>query len=171
MKGGTSIFSDGYHAAYTLCQTHPEDFDILSTTPVQFHYIYEGHHMHHEHPTIELEPRVTSSSGERLVKYINYAPPFQAPLIPSPTFPILHSALKRFSTLVDDPTNRLEYTLREGDAVLFDNRRVLHGRTAFTDSGEGIAGEPSRWLKACYIEPDAIFDKGRVLRAKIEKSI
>ena len=167
VTGGTSVFADGYHVAYTLRQTHPEDFDVLSTTPVPFHYINDGHHLHHEHPTIELDPL---SAGERVVKYINYSPPFQAPLIPSPTLPALHSALKRFSTLLDDPINRVEYILREGDAALFDNRRVLHARTAFIDSGEGIAGEPSRWLKGCYIEADAVLDRGRVLRANIEKS-
>lgn len=103
------------------------------------------------------------------MKYIHYSPPFQAPLILNAALPMLHSALKRFSTLLDDPTNRVEYTLQEGDAVLFDNRRILHGRTAFADAGQGIAGEPSRWLKGCYIEADVVLDRGRVLRANIEK--
>lgn len=63
------------------------------------------------------------------------------------------------------------YTLREGDAVLFDNRRVLHARTAFTDGPPGgkeaREGETNRWLKGCYLEADTILDRGRVLRAKL----
>lgn len=61
------------------------------------------------------------------------------------------------------------YTLKEGDAVLFDNRRVLHARTAFHDRGsrdrtnEVKEGEPNRWLKGCYLEADAIMDRRRVL--------
>ncbi|KAL4076772.1 hypothetical protein V8B97DRAFT_2022055 [Scleroderma yunnanense] len=170
--GGTSIFADGLHVAYTLRKTYPEDFDILSTTPVPFHYINDGHHLHHEHPTIELEPLATSSSAERSVRYINYSPPFQAPfLLSNPTLPMFHSAFKRFSLLLDNPANRVEYTLREGDAALFDNRRVLHARTAFTDAGQGITSEPNRWLKGCYIEADAVLDRGRVLRTNIEEEM
>lgn len=151
--GGTSIFVDGLHVANTLRRTHPEDFNILSTTRVPFHYINDGHHLHHEHPTIDLERM----------------PPFQAPLLLSPTLPEFHTALKRFAALLDVPDNHMEYVLREGDAVLFDNRRVLHARTAFTDTGHSVDGEPNRWLKGCYIESDALLDHGRVLRANIEK--
>lgn len=169
VMGGTSIFVDGLHVANTLRRTHPEDFNILSTTRVPFHYINDGHHLHHEHPTIDLERVPTSSSAERTVKYINYSPPFQAPLLLSPTLLEFHTALKHFAALLDVPDNRMEYVLREGDAVLFDNRRVLHARTAFTDTGHSVDGEPNRWLKGCYIESDALLDRGRVLRANIEK--
>lgn len=56
---------------------------------------------------------------------------------------------------------------------MFDNRRVLHARTAFTDKegSEVLAdGEPNRWLKGCYIEADALVDRVRVLKAKLEKA-
>jgi len=56
--------------------------------------------------------------------------------------------------------------------VLFDNRRVLHGRTAFYEK-EGVEkgedGVPNRWLKGCYLEADALVDRVRVLRTKLEK--
>jgi alpha-ketoglutarate-dependent taurine dioxygenase len=59
-----------------------------------------------------------------------------------------------------------EYLLQEGDAVIFDNRRVLHARKAFSDKEgqEGKDGEPNRWLKGCYFEADALLDRGRMLR-------
>ncbi|KAG6333400.1 hypothetical protein ID866_5682 [Astraeus odoratus] len=171
VTGGMSIFADGFHTAYTLRKVYPDDFETLSTTPVPFHYINDGHHLHYEHPTIELESfAVSSSSPERAVKYINYSPPFQAPFVPSPTLPIFQTSLKRFATLIDDPANRIEYTLREGDATIFDNRRVLHARTAFTDAGQVATGEPNRWLKGCYVEADTVLDRGRVLREKLEEA-
>jgi alpha-ketoglutarate-dependent taurine dioxygenase len=67
---------------------------------------------------------------------------------------------------------RFEYTLKEGDAVLFDNRRVLHARTAFADRERADTGqerEANRWLKGCYFEADAVLDRGRVLRTKVEQ--
>lgn len=167
--GGKSVFADGLHVANTIRRTRPEDFNILSTTRVPFHYINDGHHLHHEHPTIDLERIPTLSSAEPTVKYINYSPPFQAPLLLSPTLLELHTALKHFAALLDVPDNRVEHVLREGDAVLFDNRRVLHARTAFTDTGHGVDGEANRWLRGCYVEMDSLLDCGRVLRANIEK--
>lgn len=43
---------------------------------------------------------------------------------------------------------RFEETLKEGECVVFNNRRVLHARRAFdTESGE-------RWLKGTYVDWD-----------------
>ncbi|KAG2159257.1 uncharacterized protein EDB93DRAFT_1217904 [Suillus bovinus] len=171
--GGASRFVDGLRAAETLRKTHPEDFDTLATTPVPFHYINDGHHLHYEHSTIELaSPAIrTDSPTMPEIKHINYSPPFQAPLLLDSTPPAFYDALGCYAALLDDPLNMLEYTLREGDAVLFDNRRVLHARTSFTDDGSGADayGETTRWLKGCYLEADAILDRGRVLRTKLEK--
>ncbi|KAG1733281.1 gamma-butyrobetaine hydroxylase, partial [Suillus lakei] len=180
--GGTSRFVDGLRAAETLRKTHPVDFDTLATTPVPFHYVNDGHHLHYEHPTIELAslPAAISTGSPTTdisapsvpeVKHVNYSPPFQAPLLLDSTPPAFYSALGRYAALLDDPLNILEYTLREGDAVLFDNRRVLHARTSFTDDGSSVDayGETNRWLKGCYLEADAILDRGRVLRTKLDK--
>ena len=133
-----------------------------------FHYINDGHHLHYLHPTIELsEP---NSFGDTTINHINYSPPFQAPL-PISTPVTFYPALQRFAKLLNEPNNTYQYTLREGDAVFFDNRRVLHARTAFSDIEEqGGEGETNRWLKGCYLEADAVQDRGRVLRAKLEQS-
>ena len=157
-------------------KTHPVDFDTLATTPVPFHYINDGHHLHYEHPTIELAslPAAIGTGTPTTVpeiKHINYSPPFQAPLLLDSTPPAFYSALGHYAALLDDPLNILGYTLREGDAVLFDNRRVLHARTSFSDDGSssGVDGQTNRWLMGCYLEADAILDRGRVLRTKLDK--
>ncbi|KAL6302262.1 Clavaminate synthase-like protein [Sparassis latifolia] len=179
VSGGTSVFVDALHAALTLRACNPADFVTLASTPVAFHYINDGHHLHFEHPTIQLAPTPTPMSAStstfsadldpdvRAIQYINYSPPFQAPL-PSSTPAPFYSALQRFVELLESPAARYEYTLREGDAVLFDNRRVLHARTAFQDH-EALHGEDatSRWLKGCYLEADAVLDRGRVLRQQL----
>ncbi|KAJ7639696.1 hypothetical protein DFH06DRAFT_1283941 [Mycena polygramma] len=158
--GGASLFVDAFHAAAALRTQHPAAFDVLTTTLVPFHYINDGHHLHHAHPTLEL-------ARDGALAQINYSPPFQAPLhVDTP--PAFYSALAKFAQLLGDPARVYEYTLKEGDAVIFDNRRVLHARTAFSDrEGEKEKekdGEPNRWLKGCYFEADALLDKGRMLR-------
>ncbi|KAJ7206510.1 hypothetical protein GGX14DRAFT_637395 [Mycena pura] len=159
VDGGTSIFVDAFHAAAALREQDPALFDVLANTPVPFHYINDGHHLHCAHPTIEL-----SAGGG--VEQINYSPPFQAPLLLD-TPPAFYGALAKFAALVGDSARTYQYTLKEGDAVVFDNRRVLHARTAFTDrEGEERSGngEPNRWLKGCYFESDVLLDRGRMLR-------
>ncbi|TFY59238.1 hypothetical protein EVJ58_g5901 [Rhodofomes roseus] len=168
VEGGASYFVDALHAAETLRETHPEDFSVLADTPVAFHYINDGHHLHYSHPTIELAATADSAPGSpRPTAHINYSPPFQAPL-PVSTPLAFYSALERFANLLEDPALRFEHLLREGDAVVFDNRRVLHARTAFKDREEDSGDAPNRWLKGCYLEADAVLDRGRVLRARLQ---
>ncbi|KAJ7594453.1 hypothetical protein C8J56DRAFT_1161064 [Mycena floridula] len=161
--GGESIFLDAFNAAHQL---NEQDFEVLSSHPVRFHYVNDGHSLHYEHPTIELwGPQSTERPGERSIKYINYSPPFQAPL-PLSTDRNFYESLGRFEKLLDKPENSYRYTLEEGVAVVFDNRRVLHARTAFQDiEGQSQSGIPNRWLKGCYLEGDPLWDRARVLRA------
>ncbi|KAK7042575.1 glycoside hydrolase family 5 protein [Favolaschia claudopus] len=157
--GGASLFVDAFHAAEAVRLQDPALFSVLATTLVPFHYINDGHHLHYAHPTIQL------SSSCDAIEQINYSPPFQAPLLLN-TPPPFYAALARFASLLEDPKRVYEYTLKEGDAVIFDNRRVLHARTAFRDK-EGVdvrEDEPNRWLKGCYFEADALLDRGRMLR-------
>lgn len=167
VEGGTSIFVDAAHVASKLRVEDPAAFGILSSTPVAFHYVNDGHHLHHSHPTIQLSRFPSPITGELSVEFINYSPPFQAPLaIETPTE--FYPALAKFATMLEDPAVRYEYLLKEGDAVLFDNRRVLHARTAFTErEAESNDEETNRWLKGCYLEADAVLDRGRVLRTNL----
>lgn len=142
-----------------------EDFKRLACTPVPFHYENDGHRLRYEHPTIQLYGPQSAKPVGRSIQFINYSPPFQAPLPPD-IDQSFYASLGRFAKLLDSPESTFRYTLEEGDAVLFDNRRVLHARTAFTDLQHQLTG-PNRWLKGCYIEGDSLWDRGRVLRDKM----
>ncbi|KAI0041237.1 Clavaminate synthase-like protein [Auriscalpium vulgare] len=173
VKGGTSLFVDALRAATVLRERAPADFDVLTTTPVPFHYVNDGHHLHRRHPTIQLADIADPATGVRDVAYVNYSPPFQAPLAPD-TPPAFYGALERFAALLEEEGATFRYLLRETDAVVFDNRRVLHARTAFEDAGEvpgEEAGTPNRWLKGCYFDADSLLDRGRVLSMKAEKGL
>jgi hypothetical protein len=50
--------------------------------------------------------------------------------------------------------------MQEGECVIFNNRRVLHGRKAFDAEG----GE--RWLKGAYVDTDVLMSRWRVLNEK-----
>jgi len=110
-------------------------------------------------------PRITA---------INYSPPFQAPLSLSETPLDFYPALQKFAALLRRPEGRWEFLLKEGDLVIFDNRRLLHARSAFSDIEPRKASatdEPTRWLKGTYIEADVVLDQIRVLRSRFGPSV
>jgi gamma-butyrobetaine dioxygenase len=58
---------------------------------------------------------------------------------------------------IRDPRYAIHYSLSRGEMVAFDNRRVLHGRTAFdAESGD-------RHFHGYYIEQNEIDSRIRVL--------
>ena len=165
--GGKSIFIDAVHVASQLRKQNRSAFDTLCNLPVTFHYVNDGHHLYRVHPTIQL---ADSSSHTSPISFINYSPPFQAPLPRKTPVEQFVPALKAFADMLEDPAVRFEYLLKEGDAVLFDNRRVLHARTAFREpEAKSNKEETNRWLKGCYLEADAVLDRMRVLGAQLEK--
>ncbi len=169
-----SLFVDAFAAAETLRATHSADFSRLVTTPVPFQYINDARHLHYARPSITLDP----SGGilEPRVTAVSYSPPFQAPL-PRNTPQEFYDALARFAALVEAPAAVYAHQLSEGEVVVFDNRRLLHARTAFEtrrfgsvgDRGASASGEPSRWLKGCYFEGDAMASHGRMLRERMAR--
>lgn len=167
VEGGTSVFVDAIKAANDLWAVDRDAFEALASVSIPFHYENDGHHLHRSHPTIQLVPSHLNPSGPPQIAHINYSPPFQAPLSPDVP-PIVYSALRKYADLLARPSGRFEYTLAEGDCAVFDNRRVLHARTAFWDKSakQGKAEETNRWLKGCYAEVDDLLDRTRVLLAK-----
>jgi gamma-butyrobetaine dioxygenase len=67
-------------------------------------------------------------------------------------------ALDAFVAALEDPTLRLQLRLPAGSMLVFDNRRVLHGRTAFTD--------PRRHLEGWFGNLDDADSRRRVLLAQ-----
>ena len=87
----------------------------------------------------------------------------------------LFPALNAWDNLINEPSRRVELTMQEGDLIIFDNLRILHARRGFrelterekTERGVEVKeGEPSRWLKGCYIDGDVVWDKLAVLSKK-----
>ncbi|KAH7332692.1 hypothetical protein B0J17DRAFT_632320 [Rhizoctonia solani] len=171
VQGGSSVFVDALKAAHDLWYQDGEAFNLLASTPVEFHYENDGHHLHHSHTTIQLAPNQSwSTDGPPEITNINYCPPFQAPL-PINTPLAVYSALAKFADLLSRPETRLEQLLKPGDCAIFDNRRVLHARTAFWDerANEGDEQETNRWLKGCYVERDEVLNRARGMLATREQ--
>ena len=69
-----------------------------------------------------------------------------------------YAGLNAFQNLAESDEFRMTFSYSPGDLVIFDNRRVLHGRTAFDDA------VGARALKGCYMEREEMLSRIRVLR-------
>jgi gamma-butyrobetaine dioxygenase len=151
VSGGSSIFVDSFSVANRLRMQDEWLYRLLTSTPVPFHYVNDNRHYYFSRPTIV--PDANDPHGLE-IDHVNYAPPFQAPFDIETTgagkanWIQFLTAFKKFAQISEKEDMRFEETLREGECVIFANRRVLHGRRAF-DTGTG-----ERWLKGTYVDWD-----------------
>ena len=157
-EGGDSLFADGFALAAHLRETDPEAFRLLSTTAVPFHYRSGDAELYAERPLIQL-----ACDGE--VTAVHYNNRSIAPLaLAAREVPAFYAAYRRFATLLREPRFQLRLRLADGELVVFDNQRVLHGRTAFTS-----ARHP-RHLQGCYLTRDSVLSEVGVLRRRMREA-
>lgn len=148
-EGGDSLFADGFALAAHLRDSAPDAFRILTTTAVPFHYRSADAELYAARPLIQL-----SCEGEVAAVHYNN----RSIRVGAQTAPAFYPAYRRFAALLREPRLQLRLRLADGDLVVFDNQRVLHGRTAFTS-----ARHP-RHLQGCYLTRDSVFSEAGLLR-------
>ena len=140
--GGDSTLVDGLAAAQVMRLEVPELFRAMADTEVEFRYDMGTD------TVVDTGPVFEHDHLGRL-RRIRFNTKLDVPL------PRAHVELdawyagRRWLTRwLNDPAHRVTFRLQPGDVMLMDNRRVLHGRTAF-DPTRG-----HRHLQGCYIGHD-----------------
>ena len=150
--GGLSTLVDGLAVATALRERDPEAFAALSETPVRFRFQDPTTELVASAPPIELD--VTGAiRGIHMSPRLDYVP-----LMAPDRLDTYYRARKVFDHMLRDPAFEIRFLLEDGDLVMFDNVRLLHGRTCF-DPAEGL-----RHLQGCYIDIDGPRSLYRVLR-------
>ena len=146
-QGGQSLLVDGLAAAEALRVEAPADYDLLSRVPARFAWSDGETFLDVEAPVI---------SAER----IRYNPrSFQS--VCSDDAAVREAWLAAFDRLgqrFESPGAALAFDMTAGDMVLMDNRRVLHGRTAFDATGDIV-----RHLQGGYADMDGVYSTLRRL--------
>ncbi len=154
-SGGLSTLVDGYAVGEALRTRDPEAFRVLTTTPVRFRYRDAVTELVASAPPIELDV-----SGH--VKTIHFSPRLDfVPLLPPDELTAYYRARRTFDHMLRTAEFEIRFLLNSGDLVMFDNCRLLHGRTGFNPQ-EGL-----RHLQGCYIDIDGPRSLYRVLRRNL----
>jgi gamma-butyrobetaine dioxygenase len=140
VNGGENLFLDGVAVANELRASHPEDFALLSETLIPFYCEHELYDMRARHPVIELD-RHGQVSGVTISQHM--ADIFD---LPQRFLDRYYPAFCRFGRMLQQEKYVMRFRLAAGECIVFDNHRIVHGRTAYSaDSGD-------RHLRGCYTD-------------------
>jgi gamma-butyrobetaine dioxygenase len=148
-RGGESIFVDGMAAAERLRAHDANAFSTLCQTPILYRF---------QDADVDLAVERTMLEVDTLdqFRYIHYDDRSIAPLpLKGPLLKKYYAAYRQLAELLCDPARTVIYRLQPGDLVLFDNTRILHGRT----DAEGSLGH----LQGCYLDADGLYSSLAVL--------
>lgn len=169
---GESILIDAMAAADELRRLAPDLFETLCLVEATFCKQREGADM------ISAKPHIVVSSYDQSVIEINWSPPFEGPLLLPPTadpeeqerlmedYVIAYQAMNclldshatpggvlppKLEHDLKDYAQRYtwEYALKEGEILVFNNQRMLHGRRSFSLQNDS---KKHRHLIGCYTD-------------------
>ena len=151
VDGGDSVFADGLKLCDDVQREAPDDFEILSRTAIPWRFHDATADIRQHRPIINLD---RNGGFEAFVFNAHIA---DLPDMPSGDLHAFYPVYQRLMIRMRDPRYAIRYSLSPGEMVAFDNRRVLHGRTAF----DATSGD--RHLRGYYIEQNEIDSRIRVL--------
>jgi gamma-butyrobetaine dioxygenase len=150
-QGGASIFADGFRVCEDLRDQAPADFALLSEVPLPWRFHDGSDDVRFRRAIIDVD-----ATGDLRGLSFN-AHIADIPDLESSRLYDFYAAYRNLMLRIREPRYRLHQALRPGEMVMFDNRRILHGREAFN------AASGERYLRGYYIEHNEVDSRIRVL--------
>ena len=148
-KGGNSSVVDGFAVANYLKKNEKEVFKVLTNTYVKFKdtdYTQKA--------TRVLHSSLITLTKDKDFNDIRFSMAAMGTVdVDSNKMKKFYEAYYLFAKLLHSKKFKIDFRLESGDIFCFNNRRVLHGRTAF-DPNSG-----NRHLQGYYIERDEILGR------------
>jgi gamma-butyrobetaine dioxygenase len=151
--GGESVFADAYAIAEKLRTTNPKAFELLTQVAVPYRF-------HDRKDDIRVHRPVISLNEKGEVFDVRYSAHLMAAFdMEAELMAEYYMAFRAFMALTRDPAFIISFKLNAGQMVVFDNRRILHGRSAFNPA------TGHRLLKGFYVDRGEFDSRIRKLAA------
>lgn len=150
-QGGGSMFCDGFAVAEDLRKNDPEAYELLTTVSIPFRFHDETCDIRKRKHVLEIDDQGAVYEicfNGHLADIFDMAPQLMERY---------YRAYRTFMQMLRSPAYEVTMKLKGGEMVVFDNRRVLHGRQAF-DPSTGY-----RRLRGCYVDRGEFNSRLRVL--------
>ena len=148
--GGETVLVDGFAVVERLRRDSPERLALLARTSIRYAYRDADAELATDVSVVTLD-----ADGSPVALHLNN----RSKGVPVGTPELVadwYDAYLALLALVDDPVQQVAFRLEPGDLVLFDNERILHGRTGFSSAG-------ARHLQGCYADRDGLLSTLAVL--------
>jgi trimethyllysine dioxygenase len=127
-SGGESILVDGFAIAEKVRREHPEIYKYLCRIEVEGMYQGDGVTLLARRPILRL-----NASGElEQVTFNNYDRNVMR--LADDQMQQLYDGIRLIDGLFNDPQYQWRHQLQAGEAIVLDNWRLLHGRSAYVGS-------------------------------------
>lgn len=151
-EGGASTLIDSFKLVESLKQQNPAAFEILSTVPARFHRnLRERRRFEYQHPIIQIDSDGDITSVRLLDRGMA---PVDCALDQVQPF---YDALREFLDLSYGGHGMIEFRLQSGDVLVFNNQRLMHGRTAFDPS------KSERHIRSFSVDLDEFYSRLRII--------
>lgn len=135
-----TLFVDGLAASNTLRMQSPREFELLTRTPVTYRAEYPSANKVYENRT----PIIHLNEHGEVDRIVNNPTKMFFDDVKFDDMAAVYAAYKKFKQLLTNSCTPYSHRWRQGDMVIFDNRRTFHGRGDFTSK------EMSRTLRGGY---------------------
>jgi predicted HD phosphohydrolase len=148
---------DGFRVAEDLRKLNPQAFRLLSNVQLEHFFSSADESYSHRGSTIQLD-------DQGRVRSFRYNQANRRPLdVPSELMLPMYEALKEFTNMIRSPEYLLKFRLKEGDMLVFNNHRLLHGRTSYDPQVIG------RHLNGCYLDLEQFESKCSIMHRSMTK--
>ncbi|MDP6734709.1 MAG: TauD/TfdA family dioxygenase [Gammaproteobacteria bacterium] len=162
-NGGDSTLVDGFQAAHRMRKQWPEDFDLLTRVPIAAERLDLGANTDGQSRWYKARMPIIKLDSDNDISGVRINERQIAPLdIPADLIEPCYRALRRMFEILYDPKLIITLKLKAGDGLLFNNQRILHGRTEFD------AEEPARSVLTSSVDLDDFHSTMRILRRTLD---
>ncbi|CAO1613902.1 unnamed protein product [Sympodiomycopsis kandeliae] len=160
-SGGESLMVDGFLAARVLRDVHPEAYETLSTTRISTHSAGDENTLVRPllrggYPILDHDPK----TGKLVM--VRYNNDDRSTLrVDEDKVEAFYDALRKWHTILTNTEGEFWSQLKPGNPIIFDNHRILHGRSSFVGN---------RRLCGAYINHDDYRSRLDVLRNRFGKN-
>ncbi|XP_068626489.1 gamma-butyrobetaine dioxygenase [Battus philenor] len=157
--GGENTLSDCHYIANYMKQNHHKEYEILTDTEVEWSDI--GTENGNEFYKLYRSPVISLDKHGEVIR-VNFSIPQRGNHFPGPieqvkpwyeAYSLFYKLNQQFSA---------KFKVDPGNILVFDNIRMLHGRSKYQDSEDNI-----RKLIGVYVDWDEIYSRIRSLKVKL----